>query len=68
MIFQLVFQDMRDMRMAVFHFFNCPAVLVLLVHLVVFLIFFSLFLQLIIRQRIVDIYVGIKKKEFIVPT
>jgi len=45
--------------------------LVLLVHLVllvVIFIFFSLFLQLVLLQRIVDIYACIKKKEFFVPT
>jgi hypothetical protein len=36
-----------------------PAVLVLLVHLVVILIFFSLFLQFVLLQRIVDIYICI---------
>jgi hypothetical protein len=42
-------------------------VLVLLVHLVVILIFFSLFLQFVLLQRIVDIYICILKKEFFVP-
>jgi hypothetical protein len=45
-------------------------VLVLLVHLVllvVILIFFSLFLQLVLLQRIVDIYICILRKELFVP-
>jgi hypothetical protein len=41
--------------------------LVLLVHLVVILIFFSLFLQFVLLQRIVDIYVCILRKELFVP-
>jgi hypothetical protein len=43
--------------------------LVVLVHLVVLVVifnFFSLFLQFVLLQRIVDIYVCIKKKEFFV--
>jgi hypothetical protein len=51
-----------------FSFFNVLLVLVHLVLLVVFLIFSSLFLQLVLPQRIVDIYVCIKKKEFFVPS
>jgi hypothetical protein len=43
-------------------------VLVHLVVLVVIFIFFSLFLQLVLLQRIVDIYVCIKKKEIFVPS
>jgi len=39
-----------------------------LVLLVVIFIFFSLCLQLVLRQRIVDIYVGILRKELFVPT
>jgi len=41
---------------------------VVLVLLVVFLIFFSLYLQLVLLQRIVDIYVGALSKKFFVPT
>ena len=52
-------RDLRDVRMAVFHFSFVLVDLVLLVHLVhlvVIFIFFSLFLQLVFLQRIVDIY------------
>jgi len=42
--------------------------LVVLVLLVVFLIFFSLFLQFVLRQRIVDIYICILRKELFVPS
>jgi hypothetical protein len=49
-------QDLGGLGMAVFHFFSCPVELVLLVYLVVFEIFFSLNLQFVILQRIVDIY------------
>jgi hypothetical protein len=43
-------------------------VLVHLVHLVVIFIFFSLYLQLVLLQRIVDIYVGALSKKFFVPS
>jgi hypothetical protein len=43
-------------------------VLVHLVVLVVIFIFFSLFLQLLLPQRIVDIYVCILRKQFFVPS
>jgi len=42
--------------------------LVHLVLLVVIFIFFSLFLQLVLLQRIVDIYVCILRKELFVPS
>jgi hypothetical protein len=59
---------MGGLGMAFFHFFCCLVVLVHLVLLVVIFIFFSLFLQPVLLQRIVDIYVCIKKKEFFVPS
>jgi hypothetical protein len=43
-------------------------VLVLLVHLVDIFIFFSLFLRLVLLQRIVDIYGCILEKEFFAPS
>jgi hypothetical protein len=51
---------MGGLGIAVFHFFCCLVELVVLVHLVVrvvLFIFFSLCLQLVLLQRIVDIYV-----------
>jgi hypothetical protein len=53
--------------MAVFHFSFVLVVLVHLVLLVVIFIFFSLFLQLVLLQRIVDIYLCILSKEFFIP-
>ena len=47
--------------------FAIQEVLVVLVVLEVIFIFFSLFLQLVLLQRIVDIYVCIIKMEFFVP-